>query len=375
MKFKEFFSGLFFCLVVFLSTKVIASDDMDFHVYIPCDGNGSMCSPYIFADGIITPETPNKFKNFLEENKNDLHSPTVYFNSDGGSLISGIELAKIIRDKKFNTYIGTVENVDFSQEEPSKRYKTIAKKSECYSACAYAFLGGVTREIDWNNAEYGIHQFYSGGSIKEGDAQVISSSLAIFLDDMGVKRKLLDLASFTQKDDIYLLDSKVAKELRVENSGEEIINWTANTDESGNLSICSTVKQEDNESFTTLCFINIKDKIIANLVYSPSPKYPMKDIIEAFKNEDESEEKDQNFPQLSITFGKQEIPIKIRTRWKKIDDSLGKSFAVSNNMLINLTSGSEFSIEASFPNVYKHINPSATFSGDGLSGGIKALLK
>lgn len=377
MKFKNIFHGIFYLFVIFLSTKTNASSDMNFYIYTPCDGNGSMCSPYIFANGIISSETPNKFRKFLEENKNDLYSPTIYFNSDGGSLISGLELAKIIRNKKLNTYIGVVEDVDFnfSEKEPSKRYKTILKKSECYSACAYAFLGGVTREIDWDNANYGIHQFYSGDSIKEGDAQIISSSLAIFLDSMGVNRRLLDLASFTRKDDIYLLDAKIAKELRIENSGEEKLDWKLQADKNGNLSICSTVKQEDNESFTTLCFINIKDKIIANLIYSPSSKYPIKDVIEAFSNEDDNEEKDQRFPQLSIVFGNKEIPIKNKTRWKSIDDNLGKSFPVTNNMLVNLTDGSEFSIEASFPNVYGHINPSATFSNNGLSGGIKALIK
>lgn len=360
---------------LFLSSEVIAnSNDMEFSIYQPCDGNGSICSPYIFASGLITSDTPNKFNEFLKKNEKDLHSPIIYFNSNGGSLKGGIELARIIRGKDLDTYIGMAEDVDFnfSQEESNKRYKIIIKKSVCYSACAYAFLGGVTREIDWNNGDYGIHQFHSDGLINEGDAQIISSSLALFLDEMGINRKLLDLASFTKKDDILSLSKNLSKELRVENSGEDINNWSLKANQDGNLSICSTVKQEDNASFTTLCFLNIHNQLIANIIYLPAQKYVIHDVINRFS----SEESSSLLPiPLSLKFKNNETSPKEITKWNIIDGIINKTVIIDKETLKLLLTQQDFSLDAHFSNANRHVDPSASFATDGLSGGIKAILK
>jgi hypothetical protein len=247
MKITKFASCLFLCAAF---TSARAGDDMDFHIYQPCDGNGSMCSPYILANGLITSETPEKFDKFLEKNKKELYSPTIYFNSLGGNLIGGMKLARVIRDKKLNTYIGMAENVDFnfSSEEDEKRYQTIVKKSVCYSACAYAFLGGVSRKIDKNTGSYGVHQFYSNGDYSEDSVQITSSLLSVFLDEMGVDRKLLDFASFTKKDDMFLLKSDFAKSMRVENFDEKSSSWNIKNNSEGDLFVCSSVKKEGSDS-------------------------------------------------------------------------------------------------------------------------------
>jgi len=364
MKFNNAFFSLFLLIFSFAPAKSSANEDMDFHIYRPCEGNGSMCSQYIFANGIITKETPIKFQNFLENNKNDLYSPIIYFNSDGGSLIGGLDLARIIRNKKFDTYIGRGTNVDFNQEEPDKRYKTIVEKSACYSACAYAFLGGVSREIDWNNGKYGVHQFSSNGAIQEDSAQVLTSSLAIFLDEMGVDRGLLDIASFTKKDDMFSLSPKVAKELKVENSGEEASNWTIKANQEGNLSVCSSVKQEDNDSFTALCFFHIRKSLFADIIYLPSKKYEMTDVVNRF-----------NSQEASVDLSLNGIEVKEITKWRHIENGVSKTIAIDNNILKSFSNQKKLSFNAGFSNANKHIDPSAIFITDGLLGGIKALLK
>lgn len=370
MKNKEKLTYVSLAMLVFMPLKLTASNNMNFHIYQPCNGNGSVCSPYILADGIITQETPKEFKYFIENNRDSLNPlTTVYLNSEGGSLTGGMELAKIIRSEKFNTYIGTSEKYD---EESEEGYITLIQKSICYSACAYAFLGGVSREIDWGNGFYGIHQFYSDGyaPIDEGDTQVILSSLAIFLDNMGVDRKLLDFASFTKKDDIFLLSKKLAKKFQVDNSGEEYTGWKVDVNQNGELSVCSSAKQEDNDSFTMMCFIKSDHQLMANIIYSPSSRYVASNIIEAFKIEDES-----MLQSLYIKFDNKAIPIKKASSWKYNNNYLVKSFIITREMLKYLPSKQEFSIEANFSNATRHLDPSATFTTDGLHNAIKALLK
>lgn len=186
---------------------------MTFSVKIPCEGHGSMCNEYILAQGIITPKTPERFAIFMRKIKP--YKPTIYFHSPGGDLVAALKMGHMIRQAGLDTFVGGPYEQFIKLGIP---YQTLVKNGGCVSACAYAFLGGVSREVS-EGGKYGVHQF--AGSRKdtgEGSAQVTSTVLANYLDDMGVDRRLLDIASLTRPTAVQLIKPSLARELNVDNT-------------------------------------------------------------------------------------------------------------------------------------------------------------
>ena len=146
------------------------NDPMRFTFHSPCVGSGSACAEYILAIGAITQETPNDFLEFISKNK---YIYNVHFHSLGGDLGAGLRLGNLIREAGFDTVVGgNYEKVEIKSN--GKHFYDLVTESICVSACAYAFLGGVTRTINSDGA-YGVHQFYgSNGDTGEGSAQVTS---------------------------------------------------------------------------------------------------------------------------------------------------------------------------------------------------------
>jgi hypothetical protein len=147
---------------------------------------------YIVAYGDITPETPAKFRQLTIPRKTVL-----YFDSPGGNLMAALELGRLIRRAGVTTYVAP-------------------QGDGCFSACVYAFAGGVVRRYD-GQAPLGVHQFYGGGGT-ESSVQSAVALVARYLDEMGVDLKLVEAASFVLPDDIQTIPVKVAREWRLDNS-------------------------------------------------------------------------------------------------------------------------------------------------------------
>jgi hypothetical protein len=100
---------------------------------------------------------------------NQIH--TIMLNSEGGNLVSSIEIGYFIREQKLNTLI------------PENGY--------CFSACTYAFMGGVERTID-GDAKFAMHRpFFNEempGNYNEGyNAGIITSVMVVvYLIEMGL---------------------------------------------------------------------------------------------------------------------------------------------------------------------------------------------
>lgn len=110
----------------------------------------------------------------------------VVFQSSGGDLLGGLRLGQVLRAKGFSSYV-------------SKSISGLPKMhaGKCYSACAYAFLGGNIRYVD-GKSQYGVHQFRMvGPELDQVKIQKIVVILAKYLDLMGVSRELLDRALMT----------------------------------------------------------------------------------------------------------------------------------------------------------------------------------
>ena len=63
----------------------------------------------IMMNGEIVTGSTEAFRKFLRENQYPAGT-TVYLNSTGGDLDEGLDLGKLIRERKFNTAIGTTKS-------------------------------------------------------------------------------------------------------------------------------------------------------------------------------------------------------------------------------------------------------------------------
>lgn len=206
---------------------------------------------WISAEGLITPETPEKFNEFLhkicaDNNRCDLQEEgvqTITLHSKGGSLAAGIDLGILIREKGFSTAVSsTVKN-----NNETNYYSTAPGR--CFSACAYAFLGGLTRRLDFSSFDpsyegerLGLHRFYEGGSMSKrlnelenlpvfeainecrisdpvARTQCVDSELIGYILKMGGEPAYFQIAATTDREEIRILTTRELLDLNVLTQG------------------------------------------------------------------------------------------------------------------------------------------------------------
>ncbi len=167
---------------------------------------------WIAAEGVITENTADKFYSFIKEN--DIRKENrVVFHSPGGNLYAAMELGRAIRRAGLSTSVGRSTTLDIPGSSMDVYY---FDESWCLSACAYAFLGGESRVIP-EGASLGFHRFGSSDfAISQEVAQIASSDLANYLQEMGVDQGVLGLASRADfVGDMSFINPEVAARLRI----------------------------------------------------------------------------------------------------------------------------------------------------------------
>lgn len=141
---------------------------------------------YLYVDGPIVHGTFRQFEEFLTSGKVEGHSGKIFLNSRGGSLGEALQIGRLVREYGLDTRVGQVR--DFS-------LPSFALEGVCESACAYIFMGGVSRSLRDGDV-LGVHRFFSTGrSIEGGTAQQMSGQLIAYMVEMGVDARLFTLAS------------------------------------------------------------------------------------------------------------------------------------------------------------------------------------
>jgi len=201
---------------------------------------------------------------FVEFSQSFFANTMVVLHSLGGDLIGGLRLGQAIRARGFNTYL--------SAQTPLTDDKSLGK---CFSACAYAFLGGVERQVD-PLAQYGVHQFRGNG--KDLDAvqtQKLSAILGRYIDSMGVNRQLLDDAMLTDPGKVHLINANLRKAWRVENTGQAnntaLNKWRLEASVGGKRLAFATQRQLKSAATATLAFANLEGQLRALLIVRPDP--------------------------------------------------------------------------------------------------------
>ncbi|MEP3332248.1 hypothetical protein [Sedimentitalea sp.] len=202
--------------------------------------NGGNCyetCKWISAEGLITDETPAAFERFISDG---VPAVSVYIDSPGGRLVPALTLGRRFRELGLSTSVGTTvpyeDSVNIASTAPGN----------CQSACAYMFLGGVSRSL--NGIGMSMHSFEglkndldqvlgfhgvsltseelaetlrfdllrtsaSGeelaatGSLLYGAAEFSSGIIVEYLTEMGIDARLLQDA-IASDDDVNRLDMK-----------------------------------------------------------------------------------------------------------------------------------------------------------------------
>jgi hypothetical protein len=164
----------------------------------------------------------------------------VAFNSPGGSVIGGMKLGRLLRKLDAETFVGSKYEKVVKAAEPEV---TFVSAPVCASACTLAFAGGGVRVIE-DGAKFGLHQFSSTkGDMGEGKAQVAVVVLASYLKEMGVDRRMLDVASVVDHTGIFWLAAEDARALDIDNTTPPLAPWTIKATAQGTPYITAVQRQ------------------------------------------------------------------------------------------------------------------------------------
>jgi len=205
----------------------------------PMQFSYSRADQSIFARGRIDPGTVSRFQQFLDAHSID-EGATVYLNSPGGSLVEGIQLGKVIRQRKLDTSIAAEG----------------ANSAACASACAIAFLGGVSRSVP-AGSKYGVHRFRymndpmsaRAASAQVEQAQIASAILLQYFREMGVDPELYTASALTSSSSVSFLTPELLKKWHVVTEATRtIVAWSI--DEAGGITYLRGQRKQGNHSET-----------------------------------------------------------------------------------------------------------------------------
>jgi hypothetical protein len=356
------------------AASAIAAYDgpMRFSTFWPCDGNSSVCATRVLAEGVIEPNSASKLELFLALKRprgDELPpAPAIAFDSPGGSLSGGVLLGRLIRARKMDTALApTYERVN--KQRPDG-YETFLSGARCASACALAFAGGVRRTAE-DGSRMGVHQF-SGSDRDIGDAatQVTVVQLASYLEGMGVKRELLDIASLVPASSIYWLKPEQLKRTRLDNTAPPVSAWELSATAQGVPLL--TVRQEiSTGKVVRVGLVRTVDRILIA-------------VSSEFDKRFFREERLSGFPQgdptcITLLIGKRRTPVAGGRRWERADAPRVASFACDGTISLAeaqaLAGATSISIDDGFSNAIRDLSVSTPLGTENLASGLALLLR
>ncbi len=313
------------------------------------------------------PTTPGAFRQFLAGEK---YQPVVYFDSPGGRVTAALELGRLIRARGLDTYVGgPYESFEGFSGPAREKTRTLARRGICFSACAYAFLGGVSREIN-EGGSYGVHQFYSGGRpLGDSTTQVAMTVLASYLDEMGVDRRLLDLASLTPSERLSSLPLAAARRLLVDNTEPELAPWALDTTSGGKLYAYVVQQQPRRDATVSFALTRSDSGLAGTILYKIKQKFRSADDIDNLFLEEAKDFAENVRP---ITIGG--IKINVTANWTgKSNEGYALRFLLDNSTVQAMLAQPSFEFDPAFPRAYSDVSPQVTFSSEKLRQSLLAL--
>ncbi len=159
----------------------------------------------IYLDGPVDPgATSRVVRLILTEHISDA---VVYLNSPGGSLVTAMQLGRVLREHAFDTRVGT-RTTD----------ATRATAGTCHSACPFILAGGVQRSLETGSA-VGLHRAENREPLRDVDAfqHVVRTQVVDYLAEMGVRAEVANIMEVIPHDRIRDLTVDEALQLNLVN--------------------------------------------------------------------------------------------------------------------------------------------------------------
>ena len=159
----------------------------------------------IYLDGPVDPgATSRVVRLILTEHITDA---VVYLNSPGGSLVTAMQLGRVLREHAFDTRVGT-RTTD----------ATRATAGTCHSACPFILAGGVQRSLETGSA-VGLHRAENREPLRDVDAfqHVVRTQVIEYLAEMGVRAEVANIMEDIPHDRIRDLTVDEALQLNLVN--------------------------------------------------------------------------------------------------------------------------------------------------------------
>ena len=253
------------------------SQEVKFH----SEGN-AIEAQFIYINGEIKRGLTKKVNDLFVEKGLDDGTARIVLNSPGGNLDEGLRLGYWIREKEFNTEVGTVVDDSIAGAVD------LQKKGKCYSACALAFLGGVYR---YNESVpfLGFHRFYKPMNYENlyskeyteidlsdvmSKSQITTSYIVKYMIDMGVDARIVYEYRDFGENDLKFFTKQEAEQYNIIND-KYFSDWSI---EPYNNAIVATSKVNKAmlayrrvSQITTYCKIENGEKTYRLLLTAPFP--------------------------------------------------------------------------------------------------------
>ena len=147
----------------------------------PAEACGSNCRTFLFAGGLITPDTSQEFERFVKTH--DVRGATMVLDSNGGSVLGALALGRVVRSVGLTTTVG--RPVALASTDRSDPRAKLSPRATCESMCTFVLLAGVRRYV-MPDAHVLVHQIWLGDRRDDATAATYSAEdLVLVQHDIG----------------------------------------------------------------------------------------------------------------------------------------------------------------------------------------------
>jgi hypothetical protein len=193
--------------------------------------------------------------------------------------------------------------------------------------------------------------------------------LSAYLDEMGVDRQLLDLASLTPSEKLRSLSLPVARRLLVDNTAPELAPWTIDTTPNGKLYAYVVQRQPRRDATVSFLLARSDSGLVGTIFYKIKQKFRSADEIDAvFLNE--AEDFAEHVGPVTLA-GK---GIQVTAIWTgKSTEGYSLRFRLDDATVASMLAQKSFEFDPGFPHAYWDVSPAVTFSSEKLRQTLLAL--
>jgi hypothetical protein len=161
----------------------------------------------IYLDGPVDPGATSRVVSLILA-EHVTHA-VVYLNSPGGSLVTAMQLGRVLREHAFDTRVGA-RTTD----------ATRATTGTCHSACPFILAGGVRRSLETASA-IGLHRAANRVPVSDENAfqHVVETQVVEYLAEMGVRVEVARIMAAIPPDQVRNLTVDEALQLNLLNEG------------------------------------------------------------------------------------------------------------------------------------------------------------